>query len=174
MKTEITRRSFLKQSSLVIAATAFSGPLTLFNASPLKAASELPFKPHAFLEIATDDTITVWVGQTNLGQGTHTGIPMVLADELDADWKLIQVKPAPAGEPFKDPLWHSQFTGGSTSIRHRWDLLRTVGAAARQMLVEAAAQQWGITAGRFTTENGQVVHSDGRRLSYGKLVATAQ
>jgi isoquinoline 1-oxidoreductase beta subunit len=71
-------------------------------------------------------------------------------------------------------LWHSQFTGGSTSIRHRWDLLRTVGAAARQMLVEAAAQQWGVTAGRFTTENGQVVHSDGRRLSYGELVGTAQ
>ncbi len=174
MKTDISRRSFLKQSSLVIAVTALSSPLRLFNASPVKAASELPFKPHAFLEIATDDTITVWVGQTNLGQGTHTGIPMVIADELDADWELIRVKPAPAGEPFKDPLWHSQFTGGSTSIRHRWDLLRKVGAAARQMLIEAAAQQWGVTAGRFTTENGQVVHSDGRRLSYGKLVATAQ
>ena len=174
MQTDMTRRSFLKQSSLVIAATAFSGPLRVFNASPVEAAAELPFKPHAFLEIATDDTITVWVGQTNLGQGTHTGIPMVIADELDADWELIRVKAAPAGEPFKDPLWHAQFTGGSTSIRHRWDLLRTVGAAARQMLVEAAAQQWGVTAGRFTTENGQVVHSDGRRLSYGKLVATAQ
>ncbi len=174
MKTDMTRRSFLKHSSLVIAATAFSSPLTLFNASPVKAVAALPFKPHAFLEIGADETITVWVGQTNLGQGTHTGIPMVIAEELDADWELIRVKPAPAGEAFKDPLWHSQFTGGSTSIRHRWDLLRTVGAAARQMLVEAAAQQWGVTAGRFTTENGQVVHSDGRRLSYGKLVETAR
>ncbi len=174
MKTEMTRRSFLKRSSLVLAATAFSNPLRLFNASPVKAAAELPFKPHAFLEIGADDTITVWVGQTNLGQGTHTGIPMVIADELDAAWEMIRVKPAPAGEPFKDPVWHAQLTGGSTSIRHRWDLLRTVGAAARQMLVEAAAQQWGVTAGRFTTENGHVVHSDGRRLSYGKLVATAQ
>ncbi|MGD9097739.1 MAG: molybdopterin-dependent oxidoreductase, partial [Desulfobacterales bacterium] len=174
MQTHMTRRSFLKQSSLVIAATAFSGPLNLFNASPAAAAAALPFKPHAFLEIAADDTITVWIGQTNLGQGTHTGIPMVIADELDAAWESIRVKPAPAGEAFKDPLWHSQFTGGSTSIRHRWDLLRTVGAAARQMLVEAAAQQWGVTAGRFTTENGQVVHSDGRRLSYGKLVETAR
>ena len=174
MKTEITRRSFLKQSSLVIAATAFSSPLRLFNASPLKAAAELPFKPHAFLEIASDDAITVWVGQTNLGQGTFTGIPMIIADELDAAWERVQVKMAPAGEPFKDPLWHAQFTGGSTSIRHRWDLLRTVGAAARQMLVEAAAEQWGVTAGRFTTENSHVVHSDGRRLSYGTLVETAR
>ena len=124
MKTDITRRSFLKQSSLVIAITAFSSPLRLFNASPVKAASELPFKPHAFLEIATDDTITVWVGQTNLGQGTHTGIPMVIADELDAAWEKVQVKMALAAEPFKSPVWHMQATGGSSSIRHRWDMLR--------------------------------------------------
>jgi len=173
MKTDITRRSFLKQSSLVIAVTAFSSPLRLFNASPVKAASELPFKPHAFLEIATDDTITVWVGQTNLGQGTHTGIPMVIADELDADWELIRVKPAPAGEPFKDPLWHAQFTGGSTSIRHRWDLLRTVGAAARQMLVEAAAEQWKISAKDCVTKEGKVTHPDGRSITYGQLTEAA-
>ena len=162
MKTDITRRSFLKQSSLVIAATAFSGPLRLFNASTVKAASELPFKPHAFLEIATDDTITVWVGQTNLGQGTFTGIPMIIADELDADWEKVQVKMAPAGEPFKDPLWHAQFTGGSTSIRDRWDLLRTVGAAARQMLKQAAAQEWGIPVETCITKNGRVIHPDGK------------
>jgi isoquinoline 1-oxidoreductase beta subunit len=173
MNTDITRRSFLKQSSLVIAVTAFSSPLRLFNASPVKAASELPFKPHAFLEIATDDTITVWVGQTNLGQGTHTGIPMIIADELDADWELIRVKPAPAAEPFKDPLWHAQFTGGSTSIRNRWDLLRTVGAAARQMLKQAAAQEWGIPVETCITKNGRVIHPDGKALSYGKLAAAA-
>jgi len=173
MKTDITRRSFLKQSSLVIAVTAFSSPLRLFNASPVRAASQLSFKPHAFLEIATDDTVTVWVGQTNLGQGTHTGIPMVIADELDADWKLIQVKPAPAGEPFKDPLWHAQFTGGSTSIRHRWDLLRTVGAAARQILKQAAAQEWGIPVETCITKNGRVIHPDGKALSYGRLAAAA-
>ena len=173
MKKDITRRSFLKQSSLVIAVTAFSSPLRLFNASAVKAASELPFKPHAFLEIATDDTITVWVGQTNLGQGTHTGIPMVIADELDADWESIRVKPAPAGEPFKDPLWHAQFTGGSTSIRHRWDLLRTVGAAARQMLVEAAAEQWGISKKKCVTKDGKVMHPDGRSITYGRLTEAA-
>jgi isoquinoline 1-oxidoreductase beta subunit len=151
MKTDMTRRSFLKQSSLVIAATAFSGPLNLFNASSATAASELPFKPHAFLEIAADDTITVWVGQTNLGQGTHTGIPMIIAEELDAAWENVQVKMAVAAEPFKDPVWQAQATGGSTSIRHRWDLLRKVGAAARQMLVEAAAEQWSIPAEKCVT-----------------------
>ncbi len=98
------------------------------------------------------------MGQTNLGQGTHTGIPMVIADELGCGLGNGPGQPAPAADPFKDPVWHMQVTGGSTSIRHRWDLLRTVGAAARQMLMEAAAQQWKIpvqtcttkTAGSFT------------------------
>jgi isoquinoline 1-oxidoreductase beta subunit len=116
------------------------------------------------------------VGQTNLGQGTHTGIPMIIADELDAAWEKVQVKMAPAAEPFKEPLWHAQFTGGSTSIRHRWDLLRTVGAAARQMLVEAAAEQWGFCKrpiyhgkrpghpfGRTQPELWQLVEAAGKR-----------
>ncbi len=173
MKTDMTRRSFLKKSSLVIAATAFSSPLNLFNASSAKGASELPFKPHAFLEIATDDTITVWVGQTNLGQGTHTGIPMIIADELDAAWENVQVKMALAAEPFKSPVWHAQLTGGSSSIRHRWDMLRKVGAAARQMLVEAAAEQWGISRKKCITKDGKVFHPDGRSFTYGQLVEAA-
>ncbi|MEJ2154033.1 MAG: xanthine dehydrogenase family protein molybdopterin-binding subunit [Desulfobacteraceae bacterium] len=173
MKNDMTRRSFLKNGSLVIAATAFSGPLTLFNASAVNAAAGLPFKPHAFLEIATDDTITAWVGQTDLGQGTHTGIPMVIADELDAAWENIQVKMALAAEPFKNPVWHAQVTGGSTSIRHRWDMLRKAGAAARQMLVEAAAQKWGISASQCVAKAGNVIHPDGRRLTYGQLAQAA-
>jgi isoquinoline 1-oxidoreductase beta subunit len=173
MKTELTRRSFLKQGSLVIAATAFSGHLKLFNASPAVAATAISFKPHAFLEIAADDTITVWVGQTNLGQGTHTGIPMIIADELDAAWDKVQVKMALAAEPFKDPVWHAQVTGGSTSIRHRWDMLRKVGAAARQMLVETAAENWGLSASKCSTKDGKIIHPKGRSLTYGQLVEAA-
>jgi len=173
MKSEMTRRTFLQQSSLVIAAAAFSNSISLFNASLVRGASTLPFKPHAFLEIATDDTVTVWVGQTNLGQGTHTGIPMVIADELDAAWERVQVKMALAAEPFKSPVWHVQATGGSSSIRHRWDLLRKVGAAARQMLVEAAAGQWGIDAQKCVAREGKVLHPDGRSLTYGQLVQAA-
>lgn len=173
MNTDMTRRSFLKKSSLVIAATAFSSPLNLFNASPVRAASKLPFKPHAFLEIAADDAITVWVGQTNLGQGAHTGIPMIIADELDAAWEKIQVKMALAAEPFKSPVWHAQATGGSSSIRHRWDLLRKVGAAARQMLVETAAGQWGLPAEKCVTKDSKVIHPDGRSLTYGQLAEAA-
>jgi isoquinoline 1-oxidoreductase subunit beta len=173
MNTDMTRRSFLKQSSLVIAATAFSGSTGLFNASLVHAASELPFKPHAFLEIAADETITVWVGQTDLGQGTHTGIPMIIADELDADWEKVQARMALAAKPFMDPVWHVQVTGGSTSIRHRWDMLRGVGAAARHMLINAAADKWGIPAKQCVAKDGKVLHPDGKSLSYGQLAEAA-
>ncbi|WP_161626885.1 xanthine dehydrogenase family protein molybdopterin-binding subunit [Desulfospira joergensenii] len=169
----MTRRSFLKKSSLVIAVSVVSGDLDLFNCSSAQAADSLPFKPHAFLEIAEDDTITVWVGQTNLGQGTHTGIPMVIADELDAAWERVRVKTALASDPFKDPVWHMQVTGGSTSIRHRWDMLRKVGAASRQMLKKSAAEKWEISHEECITKNGRVIHPDGHSLSYGQLAAGA-
>ena len=172
MTTQMTRRAFLANGSLVIAATLISRQINLFNASPALAAQS-PFTPHTFLEIAADDTITVWVGQTNLGQGTHTGIPMIIADELDAAWDKVQVKMALAAEPFKSPVWHIQATGGSSSIRHRWDMLRKVGAAARQMLVEAAAKQWKISADQCVAKDSRVIHPDGRSLTYGKLVETA-
>ncbi|MBW2466973.1 MAG: xanthine dehydrogenase family protein molybdopterin-binding subunit [Deltaproteobacteria bacterium] len=174
MKTDMTRRDFLKKSSLVVAVTAISGELQLFNASPVIAGTDTSFKPHAFVEIATDDTVTVWVGQSNLGQGSQTGIAMIVAEELDADWPKIQVKMAPAAEPFKNPFWHAQVTGGSTSIRHRWDLIRKAGAAARQMLIAAAAKEWGIDAEKCNTDKGRVINPDGRSLGYGKLVPKAQ
>ena len=173
MSTQLTRRSFLKYGSLVLAVSAAAGPLRLFNVSSSAAGQELSFKPHAFLEIGTDGSVTVWVGQTNLGQGTHTGIPMIIADELDADWKDVGVKTALAAEPFKDPFWHVQATGGSTSIRHRWDLLRTVGAAARQMLVETAAEKWNIAPADCRTADGKVLHPKGESITFGQLAEAA-
>lgn len=172
MKTEITRRAFLGKGSLVIAGVVLTSKIDLFNASPV-FASDLPFKPHAFLEIAADDTITVWVGQTNLGQGTHTGIPMIIVDELDGNWETVQVKMALAADPFKSPIWHAQATGGSSSIRHRWDLFRTVGAAARLMLLEAAAEKWGVPADKCTARAGRIIHPDGNSSRFGELAELA-
>jgi len=172
MKREMTRRSFLKRTGLIIATAATPAGIQLLNVSRGWAAPE-SFTPHAFLEIAADDTVTVWVGQTELGQGTHTGIPMIIADELDASWERVRVKMALAGEPFKDPVWHMQLTGGSTSIRHRWDMLRTVGAAARQMLIQAAAETWGVPADTCVAANSSVTHTEGRSMRYGQLVPAA-
>jgi isoquinoline 1-oxidoreductase beta subunit len=98
---------------------------------------------------------------------------MVIADELDADWDKVQVKMALAAEPFKDPLWHAQVTGGSSSFRNRWNMLREVGAAARQMLVEAAAEQWEISAKECVAKESRVNHPDGRSFTYGQLAEAA-
>jgi len=171
MKTEMTRRSFLRGAGLLLAVATNPMGIQLLNVSGALAA-EKNFKPHAFLEIATDDTVTIWVGQTELGQGTHTGLPMVIADELGVDWQKVKVRMAGAGEAFKDPVWHFQATGGSTSIRHRWDLLRQVGAAAREMLIQAAAQEWGVKPGECKTESGKVI-CKGKSLSFGQLCAKA-
>lgn len=173
MTGNMTRRRFLKSGCLVLAAVSVSGALTIVNVSSAEAGMDSTFKPHAFLEIAPDGSVTVWVGQTNLGQGTHTGIPMIIADELDADWNTVGVKMALAADVFKDPIWGVQVTGGSTSIRHRWDLLRKVGAGARIMLMQAAADRWGIDASKCSTRTGKVYAPDGKSLEYGELTAEA-
>ena len=173
MESLMTRRNFLKKSSLAIAVAAVPGKLGLFNVSTVLAA-DVTFKPHAFVEIATDDTVTVWIGQTNLGQGTHTGIAMIIADELDADWNKVQSKMAWAANPFKNPkLWNLQVTGGSTSIWHHHERFRNAGAVARQMLKKAAAKKWGISASKLKTRDSKVIHPDGRSLRYGELVEAA-
>jgi isoquinoline 1-oxidoreductase beta subunit len=172
MKTDFTRRNFLKGAGLVIAASAAPAGIQLLNISKGMAAAP-NFKPHAFLEIAPDESITIWMGQTELGQGTHTGLPMVLAEEVGANWRNVRVKMALAGEPFKDPMYKMQVTGGSTSIRHRWKLLREVGAAAREMLIEAAAGEWGVKPSQCRAQGGKVIHQDGKSLSFGKLCEKA-
>jgi isoquinoline 1-oxidoreductase beta subunit len=171
MTATLSRRQFLKDGCLVLAVAAAPGGVALVNFSTASAASD--FKPHAFLEIAPNGAVTVWVGQTNLGQGTQTGIAMIIADELDADWSRVGVRMALAADVFKDPKWGVQLTAGSTSIRHRWDLLRTVGSAARLMLVRAAAGQWNVDPARCSTRSGAVYGPDGRSLGYGELTDAA-
>jgi isoquinoline 1-oxidoreductase beta subunit len=173
MTEDLSRRYFITSGLLVLAAAITPGAIVLMNVSPGTAAPKPSFRPHAFVEIDADGSVTVWVGQTDLGQGTHTGIAMIVADELDADWSRVRAMMALAAEPFKDPEWGMQATGGSTSIRHRWDMLRKAGAAARLMLVRAAAAAWGVDPGVCTTGEGKVFHPDGRSVEYGDLAARA-
>jgi len=175
MNSNLTRRSFLKYSIRGAGLTLAVG-FTPFGLRLAKAAEEkaLDLKSFAYIEISPDNTVTVLVGQTELGQGTHTGIPMIVAEELEADWTLVGVRQAPAADAFKDPIWKMQMTGGSTSIRHRWDLLRKAGAAAREMLVQAAAKNWGVPANECTAANSIVEHKkSGKRMTYGQLSAKA-
>ena len=129
------------------------------------------FVPNAFIRIGTDEVVTILVNKSEMGQGVYTSLPMLIAEELEADWTKIQVEPAPV-----DPAYnHTMFgpimvTGGSTSIRSEWERLRKAGAAARMMLVTAAAGRWQVEPTTCMAEDGYIIHQDGaRRLSYGKI-----
>lgn len=128
------------------------------------------FAPNAYLKITPDGKITVVVARSEMGQGVRTSLPMILAEELEADWKQISVEQAGT-----DPtVYGDQQTGGSASVRVSWAPLRQAGAAAREMLISAAALQWGVPRSSCTAENSSVIHAaSNRRLSYGELAAKA-
>ena len=127
------------------------------------------FCPSQWLCIDRQGLVTITVHRTELGQGPRTALPQIVAEELDADWKQIRFEPAPAGDLFKDPVWNTQSTGGSTSVRHMFLPLRKAGAAAREMLVAAAAKKWKVAPGSCRAENGRVVDGQGRSLGFGEL-----
>lgn len=174
MKADLTRREFLQMSgTLTIAVATTSTGFRLLSAAEL--AKEGPsFRPSVWLEVRPDETVIVTVSKSEMGQGVYTSLPMIVADELDADWQKVQMAVAPAGDAYKDPVWGSQSTGGSSSIRHMYDPLRKAGAAAREMLVLAAADFWKVPVAECTYELGTVRHQkSGKNLSYGRLTADA-
>jgi isoquinoline 1-oxidoreductase beta subunit len=168
MKTAFrsSRRNFLKTSSLVI---GFTLPAAV--ARMAEAADE--FKPNAYLRIRSDNRITVVVGLSEMGQGVHTAIPMLVAEELDADWSRVRVEQAPVDQAFINPIFGIQATGGSTSVNGAWEPMRKAGAAAREMLLAAAAKSWGVDPSQCRTERGAVIGPNGKKLSYGQLTSRA-
>ena len=131
--------------------------------------------PNAFIRIARDGTVTFIVHKVEMGQGTFTAIPMLLAEEMDVDLHKVRLEQASADNSlYSDPLLGGQVTGGSTSVRGAWDPLRKAGATARAWLVQAAASQWKVDAKDCQTSNGVVTHAaTGRSASYGELVDVA-
>src|SRR5258708_7561997 len=127
------------------------------------------FSPNAYLRIAPDNRITIVVARSEMGQGVRTALPMILAEELEADWKQIDIEQAGAST-----LYGDQTTGGSASVRTTWDPMRKAGAAAREMLISAAALTWGVSRSSCSAQNGSVVHAASKKqLSYGELAAKA-
>lgn len=165
-----TRRGFLKSGTGAALSIGFALPLA---AGRLEAATPAVFAPNAWLRITGDGTVTVICGSAEMGQGVLTAIPMLVAEELDADWKKVRVEQSPVDKAYDNPMFGMQATGGSTTVRAHWEPLRKAGAAAREMLVAAAAAQWKVPAGECRTESGQVIHSSGRKLAYGALVPAA-
>ncbi|MBI4444981.1 MAG: xanthine dehydrogenase family protein molybdopterin-binding subunit [Acidobacteria bacterium] len=172
----LSRRDFIRTSALGGSGLILGVYLPSLNTRSILAATAYAL-PNAFLKISSDGLITCMVHKSEMGQGIMTSLPMILAEELEANWSKIRVEFAsgnPAYETRLGPGIGWQLTGGSNSVRGSWTMLRKAGAAARQMLVEVAAQTWGVSATDCRAEQGSVVHSPtSRRLSYGELVEKA-
>jgi isoquinoline 1-oxidoreductase beta subunit len=164
------RRQFLIGIGVVAVGTAAGiklVPQVLRDPTP-----PVDFKPHAFIRISSDDVVTIIIGKSEMGQGVHIGLPMIVAEELDIDPQRVRVEFAGVDPAFNHPFMKMQFTGGSNSTTSSFDSLREAGALARAMLLAAAAQDWGVDAATLRTDDGFV--TDGRRrVSYGSLAATA-
>jgi isoquinoline 1-oxidoreductase beta subunit len=171
---QIKRRDFLKTGA------AISGGLLLNLYVPdwgpahgAESASQ-PVALNAFVHIGSDDVVTVISNHSEMGQGIYTSLPMLIAEELEADWSKIRVQSSPVAAVYNHTVFGIMMTGGSTTTNSEYDRFRKMGAMARVMLVDAAAQQWGVDPGTCRAEKGYVIHSASkRRASFGSLAAAA-
>jgi len=160
----LSRRDFL-----TLGAAAGAGLVIGFYLPHGSNGAKNTFAPNAYLKIAPDGRIIVVVARSEMGQGVQTSLPMILAEELEADWKQIAIEQAGAST-----LYGDQTTGGSASVRTTWDPMRKAGAAAREMLISAAALEWSVPRASCKAQNSAVIHADSnRRLSYGDLAIKA-
>lgn len=173
MSRELTRRDFVKAGLSAGAGLTLAVSLTGCSKEPAPDSANSAFAPNAWIRVGADDTVMVVVDRSEMGQGVSTALPMLVAEELDADWSTIRYEFAPANQAYFNPLSLGQLTGGSTSIRAAWRPLREAAGKARLMLVAAAAQAWGIAAEHCSTESGTVVAPDGRRVRYGAVARAA-
>ncbi|MEX0759662.1 MAG: molybdopterin cofactor-binding domain-containing protein [Tistlia sp.] len=173
---KIDRRRFLQLTGL---AGAFAVALRVLPAEAMQTyptgGDAMPHgtvaDPHVFVAIAEDGTVTIVAHRAEMGTGSRTSLPMVVADEMEADWSRVKVVQAPGDEP----RYGNQDTDGSRSLRHFLQPMRQCGAAMRTMLEAAAAEEWGVDPGQVKAENHEVVHlgDSSRRLGYGALAKAA-
>jgi isoquinoline 1-oxidoreductase beta subunit len=177
MNTHHSRRDFLKGTAggLTFALTLSVDPLGLAGEA---AAAEAPFAPSVWLTIATDGTITIVSPAAEMGQGSFTTLPLIIAEELDADWAKVKpiLPPAWDDKTYGNPAFGGTFqTSASASVHGYFRALRIAGAQARRVLIDAVAAKWGVPVGELTTEPSAVVHkASGRRMSYGEVAAFAK
>ena len=171
----VTRRDFLKAAALTGGGLALALDTRIAKAEIAHHGVRGPsvFTPNAWIRIHADDTVVVVVDKSEMGQGVMTALPMLVAEELDADWGRLQIAQAPAAPAYINPVLGAEATGGSTSVSSSYRPLRVAGAAARLMLLRAASLRTGIAMGHLHTARGAVLLPDGRRLPYGTLARAA-
>src|SRR6266536_4417669 len=170
----LSRRTFLASGAAVGGGLLLSVGLPTLTRNA-KATDVGTFAPNAFVRIGRDGQVTLIMHKVEMGQGTYTSMPMLLAEELEVDLSQVRLEHAPpSDELYAEPLFGVQETGGSTSVRGNWEPLRRAGATARSMLVAAAAGTWNVPPTSCHAVRGEVTHEPtGRRLSYGALVDKA-
>ena len=171
--TGLSRRSFIKAGAVVGGGLVLGFFIPGANKFAVAADAKPTFEPNAFLRIAPDNSVTVQVNRLEFGQGVHTALPMLIAEELDADWSQMRGELAPAGEAYKDPMFGMQMTGGSGSVKHSYLQYREIGAKARAMLVAAAAAQWKVKPEQIKTAQGMLIGPAGQKASYGAFADAA-
>src|SRR5437588_4060420 len=167
--SHVSRRSFLRASSVAAGGLLVSLYLDL----PALAQEGKPpakvYPPDAFVHVKSDGKILITVNRLEFGQGVQTSLPMVLADEMDADWSQVVPELAPAADVYKDPVLGFQMVGGSGSIAHSFQQYRELGAKTRAMLIAAAADRWRVTPGQCRTANSVVYGPGNRSARYAEL-----
>jgi isoquinoline 1-oxidoreductase beta subunit len=170
----LPRRSFLKlagASGLVLGAFPHvaAAQATARPVGPLKPTEQ----PSAFVQIAPNGEVTVTINRLEFGQGVQTALPMILAEELDADWSLVRSRNGSNDPAYVDPLFGIHLTGGSHSVKNSFTQYRELGARARAMLLSAAAARWNVDVVMLRTQAGTVLGPGGRKLTYGELAQAA-
>lgn len=176
LERHVNRRRFLKVTTAAGVALAIGParfPEAAAQTSTAAAASLKPTGiPAAFVAIAKDGIVTVQINRLDMGQGTETGLAMVLAEELDANWSKVRTQQAPLGVAYVDPVMGMHLTGGSNSIKNSYAQYRELGARMRAMLVAAAAQQWGVAPGQISANAGRLTAGN-RSADFGALADAA-
>lgn len=165
MDSTLDRREFIKR--VILAGGGFA--LQWTTAPDAMAASEQTFSPNPWVRIASTGQVTILVDKSEMGQGVMTALPMILAEEMELDWSMVQVEFAPAAPEFAHPWFHTQATGGSTSVRAMWQPLRQAGATARELLRNAAAQQWKVPPEQVKVSQG-LLQAGVHRASFADMV----
>ena len=171
----VGRREFIKTGAAIGGGLLVSlyVPLADDSGSAL-AAEDKGAAVNAFVRIGTDESVTVIAAHSEMGQGVYTSLPMLLNEELQADWSKVRVEAAPVDKAYNHPVFGMQMTGGSTTSPAEWERYRKMGATARVMLIESAAAKWRVEASSCKVEKGVVIHmATGKRASYGSLASAA-
>src|SRR5215813_13031744 len=159
----LTRRAFLT-TAVAAGGGLLIGRLLeseLLATTTTQSARDVPL--NAWIRISPDDVVTLISSQSEMGQGIMTTLPAVLAEELGADWTRVKIEFSPTAPPYRNPRINWQFTGNSESTTGFFELLRTMGASAREMLIAAAASRWGGKAEECITDNGRIIHRPTRQ-----------